>query len=66
VAAVLGPEMRAGRRLLAAYSRRPGVFHAVLATPPGWSLFARFCRGEPVLVDAVRRLPIRAALRALS
>jgi len=62
----LGPEIQAGRRLLAGFTRRPGAFHAVLATPPGWRLFARFCRGEPVLVDAVRRRPVRAVLRALS
>jgi geranylgeranyl reductase family protein len=66
VEAELGPEMRAGRQLMAAYTRRPGAFHTLLATPLGWRLFARFCRGEPVLVDAVRRRSIRAALRALS
>jgi geranylgeranyl reductase family protein len=66
VDAELGPEMRAGRRILAAYARRPGAFHAMLATPPGWRLFTRFCQGEPVFVDAVRRRTVRAALRALS
>ncbi|GAA4462450.1 geranylgeranyl reductase family protein [Phytohabitans houttuyneae] len=66
VEAQLGTEMWAGRKLLAAYSRRPGAFHTLLATPTGWSLFARFCRGEPVLLNAVRRRSVRAALRALS
>ncbi|BCB82671.1 geranylgeranyl reductase family protein [Phytohabitans flavus] len=66
VEAELGREMWAGRRLLAAYTSRPGMFHALLATPPGWRLFTRFCQGEPVLLDAVRRRPIRAALRAIS
>jgi hypothetical protein len=52
--------------LLAAYVRRPGAFHALLATPPGWRLFARFCKGEPVFVDAVHRLPVRTALSVLA
>jgi geranylgeranyl reductase family protein len=62
----LGPEMRAGRRLLAAFARRPGTFHTMLATPTGWRMFARFCRGEPALVDAVHRAPVRAALSLLA
>jgi geranylgeranyl reductase family protein len=66
VEAELAPEMRAGRQLLAAFARRPGTFHTVLATPPGWRLFARFCQGERVLVDAVRRRPVRAALSLLA
>jgi geranylgeranyl reductase family protein len=40
------PEMAAGRRLLAAFSRHPGAFHAGLATGKGWRMFGRFCRGE--------------------
>ncbi len=40
------PEMAAGRSLLAAFSRHPGVFHAGLATGKGWRMFGRFCRGE--------------------
>lgn len=40
------PEMAAGRRLLMAFSRHPGVFHAGLATGKGWRMFGRFCRGE--------------------
>ncbi|MEJ3750026.1 geranylgeranyl reductase family protein [Actinomycetes bacterium KLBMP 9797] len=66
VEATLGPAMRAGRRLLAAYTRRPGAFHALLATPPGWRMFARFCRGEFAFEGAVHHLPVRAALAALS
>jgi geranylgeranyl reductase family protein len=62
----LAPEMRAGRRLLAAYSRRPAAFHAMLATPPGWRLFARFCQGEPVFTDALHRRPVQLALSLLA
>ena len=50
----LVPEMDAGRRVLAAFSRHPAVMHAGLATPPGWRVFSRFCRGElawPSLTD---------------
>jgi geranylgeranyl reductase family protein len=50
----LVPEMDAGRRVLAAFSRHPAVVHAGLATPPGWRVFSRFCRGElalPALTD---------------
>lgn len=53
----LVPEMDAGRRVLAAFTRHPAVMHAGLATPPGWRVFSKFCRGElawPSLTD--RRL----------
>ncbi|MEV0728422.1 geranylgeranyl reductase family protein [Polymorphospora sp. NPDC050346] len=61
----LVPSMRAGRDLLAAFTRRPGMFHRVLATPPGWRVFTRFCRGEPGFDRLVRRAPVRAALSML-
>jgi geranylgeranyl reductase family protein len=54
----LVPEMDAGRRVLAAFSRHPAVMHAGLATPTGWRVFSKFCRGElawPSLTD--RRVP---------
>jgi geranylgeranyl reductase family protein len=50
----LGPEMEAGRRVLAAFTRHPGVVHAGLATSTGWRVFSKFCRGElalPALTD---------------
>lgn len=53
----LVPEMDAGRQVLAAFSRHPGVMHAGLATSAGWKVFSKFCRGElawPSLTD--RRL----------
>jgi len=61
----LVPEMDAGRRILAAFSRRPGVFHAAIATPLGWRMFVRFCRSELVFSSIVDRLPVRAALSIL-
>jgi geranylgeranyl reductase family protein len=50
----LVPEMDAGRRVLAAFSRHPAAVHAALATPAGWRVFSKFCRGEltlPALTD---------------
>ncbi|HEX5543164.1 MAG TPA: geranylgeranyl reductase family protein [Micromonospora sp.] len=61
----LVPPMRAGRQLLAAFSRRPGVFHALLATPPGWRMFVRFCRGEATFDRTLARWPVRAGLALL-
>jgi geranylgeranyl reductase family protein len=60
----LEPAMRAGRQLLAAFSRRPGLFHAALATPPGWHVFAGFCRGRS-LDTLLERRSVRAALAFL-
>jgi geranylgeranyl reductase family protein len=61
----LGPPMRAGRRLLAAFGRHPGAFHTVLASPLGWRTFRRWCRGETTFDRSVERLPVRAALAVL-
>jgi geranylgeranyl reductase family protein len=61
----LVPEMRAGRRLLTAFARHPNVFHAAMATPPGWRMFARFCLGEASFDRTVTRRPVRAALALL-
>jgi geranylgeranyl reductase family protein len=65
VARELEPEMRAGRRLYAAFSSRPALFHAAVATPMGWSSFMDICRGEANVAGAARRLPVRLALAAL-
>jgi geranylgeranyl reductase family protein len=65
VEAQLAPAMRAGRRLLDTFSRRPGLFHTVLRTPPGWRMFERFCLGETSFEHTVERLPVRTALKLL-
>ena len=62
----LVPEMLAGARLLAAFTRRPAAFHASLATPPGWYAFSRFCRSELSFAAAMRYPPVRAAISALA
>jgi geranylgeranyl reductase family protein len=58
-------EMDAGKRLYAAFRRRPAVFHALLATPPGWRAFQDFCRGDLAFRGALDRVPLRRARHAL-
>jgi len=60
------PEMAAGRRLLAAFSRHPGAFHTGLATAKGWRIFARFCRSEATWQALVAHRQARMALTLLS
>ncbi len=60
------PEMRAGQRLLAAFSRHPGAFHAALATPPGWRTFTRFCRSGTAFARTVQRRPVRWTVNLLA
>ena len=62
---ILVPEMRAGHRLLAAFARHPGAFHAALATPPGWRAFTRFCRSGATFASTVERRPVRWTVNAL-
>jgi hypothetical protein len=58
--------MRAGTRLLDAFRRRPAAFHAALATPLGWSAFARFCHGDLSFAALMRHRAARSAVAALS
>jgi geranylgeranyl reductase family protein len=64
--AALGAEMRAGRRLMATFTKRPWAFHAVLASPPGWRMFRRWCRGETTFDALIEKLPVKVALALLS
>ncbi|MEV4483930.1 geranylgeranyl reductase family protein [Micromonospora coxensis] len=61
----LVPSMRAGHRLLEVFERRPDVFHALLATPAGWSMFVRFCQGRASFDRTLSHAPVRAALALL-
>ncbi|GAA3243879.1 hypothetical protein GCM10020256_69100 [Streptomyces thermocoprophilus] len=64
VKAGLGVEMAVGKRLLAAFERRPGVFHAALTGfRPAWKAFMDITRGATSLGELVRTRPI--AQRAL-
>jgi geranylgeranyl reductase family protein len=66
VAASLGAEMAAGRLLLAAFSRRPWIFHGVIATlPAAWRIFIRLATGQSSLVPVVQRPVIRRLLTQL-
>jgi len=56
------PEMRAGRLLLRAFSRHPGLFHAGLATPRGWRAFVEVCSGDASFHALAERTPSRLAL----
>lgn len=62
VHAELVPEMYAGRRLLNAFCRYPGVIHSLMGTPLGWRAFASFCRGNLSMADVIERRSVRAAL----
>ncbi|MDT3400377.1 geranylgeranyl reductase family protein [Streptomyces sp. B1866] len=64
IKAGLGVEMGVGRRLYAAFARRPGVFHAaVTGLRPAWRAFARVTRGSTSFAEIVRTHP--AARRVL-
>ena len=65
VARDLIPEMDAGRRLLASFTRHPGAFHTGLASRTGSQAFARFCRSELTWASLVRRPPVAASLAVL-
>ncbi|SCL35536.1 geranylgeranyl reductase family [Micromonospora nigra] len=65
VGRALVPAMRAGHRLLDVFSRRPEVFHAALASPPGWRMFVGFCQGRSSFDETLQRVPVRAALTLL-
>lgn len=60
------PDMDAGRLILAAFSRHPGAFHAVLATPKGWRAFVKICRSELSVADVVRLRSARTAFSLLT
>lgn len=59
------PEMSAGRRILSAFSRHPGIVHTALAIPPGWHAFAKFCRSETTFAVMLDRPLIGAAVSFL-
>src|SRR4051812_24050498 len=67
VDATLGEEMRAGDLLLAAFSRHPLVFHAVVATlPPAWRTFRRSVAGDVTVAELAAHPSVARALRLLA
>ena len=63
---VLVPDMRAGRVLVSAFTRRVGAVHTGLATPKGWRAFVKMCRSEISFSAVVRRPSARMALSVLN
>ncbi|MCK7628150.1 geranylgeranyl reductase family protein [Streptomyces sp. RS10V-4] len=64
IKAGLGVEMGVGRRMLAVFTRRPGMFHAALTGfRPAWRAFTKITRGTSTLAELVRTHPL--ARRAL-
>ena len=62
----LGPEMAAGRRALAAFTRHPRVVHEVLRSLPGtWGLFTRLVGGGTSLDRQLDRRPVRTLVALL-
>lgn len=66
ISATLGREVAAGQAFLAAFSRRPLLFHAMIATPPGWAVFRRIVAGESTFERLARRRWLQWGLRLLS
>jgi geranylgeranyl reductase family protein len=67
IEAVLGTEMAAGARLLTAFEKRPGFFHAAVTTlPMAWKAFAEVCHGRTTFAGLLRFRAAQAALRAIS
>ncbi|MER5969784.1 geranylgeranyl reductase family protein [Streptomyces sp. NPDC002055] len=67
IKAGLGVEMGVGRRMLAAFERRPGLLHAAITGfRPAWNAFAKITRGTTTLAEIVRTRPMaRRALTAM-
>jgi len=62
----LGPEVDAGRRALAAFSRHPRAVHEVMRSLPGmWGLFTRLVSGQTSLEQQLRRRSIRGLVGVL-
>jgi geranylgeranyl reductase family protein len=65
IKAGLGVEMSVGKRMLKAFERRPGLFHAALTGfRPAWKAFTDITRGATTLGELIRSHPL--AQRALT
>ncbi len=66
VEAELGSEVTAGRRALAAFTRHPGVVHAVMRfLPPMWPLFVELVSGRTTMADQLERRRVRWLVAAV-
>jgi geranylgeranyl reductase family protein len=67
VVAELGPEVRAGARLLRVFERHPRLVHLVIARSAiGSRLFVAVCRGQKTLAGIIRNRFARVALLVVS
>lgn len=66
IEAVLGPDMAAGRVLLAAFVRAPWALHAMLALPGGLRLFRKVVSGDTTMARQLRRPALKALVGVLS
>jgi hypothetical protein len=65
IKAGLGVEMSVGKRMLAVFEKRPGLFHAALTGfRPAWKAFKDITQGSSSLGEMVRAHPL--AQRALT
>jgi geranylgeranyl reductase family protein len=55
----LGAELAAGRRALQVFTRRPGVVHQVMRTPPLWPLLQELVSGRTTMADQLERRRVR-------
>ena len=66
VEAELGAEVAAGRRALAAFTRHPGVVHAVMRwLPPMWPLFVDLVSGRTTMAEQLGRRRVRLLVAAV-
>lgn len=67
IKAGLGVEMRAGKQMLAAFERRPHLFHAaVCLVDPAWRAFARTTQGHTTFAQVLRQYRAARRLSALA
>ncbi|WP_145908502.1 geranylgeranyl reductase family protein [Kitasatospora viridis] len=67
VKAGLGVEMRAGKVMLAAFERRPHLFHlAVCAIGPAWRAFAQTTQGHTTFAQILRQYRAARRLAAMA
>lgn len=63
---ILGPEIVAGREVLAAFTRRPAVMHGIMAAGPGtFGLFIRLIEGRTTVARQLRRPGVSRVVEAL-
>jgi geranylgeranyl reductase family protein len=55
----LGAEVAAGRRALQVFTRRPGVVHQVMRTPPLWPLLQDLVSGRTTMAEQLQRRRVR-------